>query len=472
MGRYLDTMGPSDRTGLLVLPHPSAKGRHVELTTNVAEVREVLSRTHAEIGANGGGLPYGGVNVANSGGPALSDSQRDTRQSRAETFGIVRNELMSLAQTLQSVEGTKTLVLMAGSIPGGLDGLPDAADFAAAAARARLTIYVVHPYGPLTPDDGVYELAGLTGGTVLDAVADGTSAFQRIARETSGSYVLGIEPLAGTPFDKPLKITVKVNRPGLTVRSPKQIVPPATPPASRSTHDVLADALFQPRPYTELPVSLASFSARGTDKSKLKTVIVAELPDASGDVAWGFQARRDNKIMADAFEKSAAADAGGGNSRVVTTSALLPAGDYALTFAAIDGTGRRGSLPHPLAVSLHHAGSVTFSDVFVGAAADGHFRPRLSFTPADRQLVAFVEIYGDAARQATSEFSLVDDAGTVLAHASSSTPADQADKRMVSATIPLPGGAPASCHVVVQIHAGGTSATAEHAIRVAAPAGR
>ena len=45
LGRFLDAMGPADRTGLLVLPHPSGKGRHVEMTSDVTEIRDVLHVT-------------------------------------------------------------------------------------------------------------------------------------------------------------------------------------------------------------------------------------------------------------------------------------------------------------------------------------------------------------------------------------------------------------------------------------------
>ena len=70
-------------------------------------------------------------------------------------------------------------------------------------------------------------LAGLTGGVVLSAVARATGVIERIGRETSGSYVIGVEPPQGIDRNKPLDVTVKVKRDGLTVRSPKQVVAPA-----------------------------------------------------------------------------------------------------------------------------------------------------------------------------------------------------------------------------------------------------
>ncbi len=140
---------------------------------------------------------------------------------------------------LANVEGPKTLVLVSRDVPGGAANMPDLQAFAEKAARARIKSVRRPPDpGPRRSADGapgdgrtgegLFDLAGLTGGVVLDAVGRGKGAFDRIARETSGSYLIGVEPDQSAPFSKPLKVSVKVTRPGLTVRSPKQIVPPLT----------------------------------------------------------------------------------------------------------------------------------------------------------------------------------------------------------------------------------------------------
>ena len=334
LGRFLDVMGPADRTGLLVLPHPSGKGRHVEMTSNVAEIRDVLSRVHA--------LPRGL--------PDLSPSQRigastfvppDPFKNPVDegVLSIVRNELTNLVEVLANVEGPKTLILVSRDVPGGVANMPDLQTFAEKAARARVKLYVVRqiPVPGVSADgqppdgkgggEGVFELAGLTGGVVLDALGRGKSAFDRIARETSGSYLIGVEPDQSTPFSNPLKVSVKVTRPGLTVRSPKQIVPPLT----RKTPDAkqeLGTMLMQPRLSTEIPMRIAAFTARSGEKNKLKSVLVVEMENAESPIAWGFQARQDNKVRADAFEPAAPGELVTGNLRSVSTSAVLSPGQY------------------------------------------------------------------------------------------------------------------------------------------------
>jgi VWFA-related protein len=283
LGRFLDDMGPADRTGLLVLPHPGGKGRHVEMTNNVSEIREVLSRVHAD----GRGLPdlapsaHIGENTFTPADPFKGPLQEDVES-------IVRNELTNLAEVLANVEGPKTLVLISRDVPGGLANAPDLQAFAEEAARARIKLYVVRqipvpgvsadgePLDARAAGQGLFELAGHSGGVVFDAIGNGQGAFDRIARETSGSYLIGVEPDQSTPFDKPLKVDVRVTRPGLTVRSPKQIVLPLT----RKTPDLkqtLGTLLMQPRLSTEIPMRIAAFTARSGEKNKLKSVLVVEM---------------------------------------------------------------------------------------------------------------------------------------------------------------------------------------------------
>ena len=98
-------------------------------------------------------------------------------------------------------------------------------------------------------------------------------------------------------------------------------------------------------------------------------------------------------MRADAFEPAAPGELVTENLLSVSTSAVLSPGQYRLIFGAIGADGRRGTVQHPLDVTLHKAGDLEFSDVFVGAAVGGHFRPRIVFGPGNRSLAAFVEVY-------------------------------------------------------------------------------
>ena len=117
---------------------------------------------------------------------------------------------------------------------------------------------------------------GLTGGRCSAASRSGAGVFERISREASGltCWASSRKPEALT---EPLGLKVRVKRPGLTVRTPQQVVPP--PPLTKwpDQKRALGFTLRQPRPATELPMKVSAYTVRGSANLRLKTVIAAEL---------------------------------------------------------------------------------------------------------------------------------------------------------------------------------------------------
>ena len=266
---------------------------------------------------------------------------------------------------------------------------------------------------------------------------------ERIGRETSGSYVIGVEPPQGIDRNKPLDVTVKVKRDGLTVRSPKQVVAPAAGSAKppKNAKGALGQVLRDPRLAADVGLRVTSYSAQGVEPDKVKTVIVAQVDEPPGearDLSWGFEVHDGDRIVADAFEKAKVKDAASG---VLITSASLPPGAYTLRVATIDDKGRRASVDHPLVTDLQQLGDVKVSDVFVGEAVDGHFQPRISLAGSVPQLVTFVEVYGKDARvfdNVSVEFSLRGmDGANRGAVRTKATPATGANKAMVQGALSL-----------------------------------
>ena len=70
---------------------------------------------------------------------------------------------------------------------------------------------------------------GLAGGALFEAVAGANFAFERVVTETSGRYLLGLEPAKRDRDGKPHDIDVKVSRKGVDVRARRQFVMPAAP---------------------------------------------------------------------------------------------------------------------------------------------------------------------------------------------------------------------------------------------------
>jgi len=73
---------------------------------------------------------------------------------------------------------------------------------------------------------------------------------------------------------------------------------------------------------------------------------------------------------------------------------IVPAGTYRMRVAAIDGSGRAGTVDTEVNANLESAGPVTLSAMMVGVAApDGGFAPRLLFA-GDKGAFGYFEIYG------------------------------------------------------------------------------
>ena len=424
LSRLISGFGPQDQTALIALPRP---GVWHDFTHDAGELQALLKRASSRnpkdvpeaiplgvtnVNPDTGNVTKGFGDVAVDRGeePDYRSTPATVPSWMATTAGNGDSDLMyaleALARRLKTVDGPKTLILVSTQFPAGV-GLTDYRQFAQLAAAARLSVYILKPHefatastaqsGLTTPFEeagGIDFLAGLTGGVVLNAVADASGVLARIERETSGTYVIGVEPPAGIERNKPLDVTVKVRRAGLTVRTPKVVVSPAAsstkPP--KDVRGAVGTTLHDPRIAVDVGLKVTTYSAMGAEPDRVKTVIVAQAdePGDANGVSWGFEVHDGDRMVADAYEKSPTRESTSGT---IITSASLPPGSYTLRFVTVDGHGRRASVDHPVNVELHEAAGLQFSDVFVGQAVDGHFSPRISVGASATDLVSFVELY-------------------------------------------------------------------------------
>jgi VWFA-related protein len=171
------------------------------------------------------------------------------RQVQASLSG-----LEALLRALAEVPGRKAVVLVSAGVlvSDRTDGRPDVGDIARVmgqtAARANATVYTVHidttstGFPPSNRGAGSSQLArdrALNGNWLSDFsqsaggrliyVPVGTAgfAFDRVLRETSAYYLLGVEPADADRDGQPRQLRVKVNRRGVNVRSRQWVVVPA-----------------------------------------------------------------------------------------------------------------------------------------------------------------------------------------------------------------------------------------------------
>ena len=185
----------------------------------------------------------------------------------------------------------------------------DIRDAIAAATRANVTIYSVDPRGltalgdenielGATPEDpqlrldsrglqdelrlsqdSLRTLSDQTGGFAIVNANDFRGGFDRIREDNSAYYLIGYYSSNERRDGKYRKITVRVKRPGLEVRSRRGYVAPRgkeKPPENRGLAPDLAEALQSPIPAPGLPIQMtaAPFKGPAPNASVLVTIEV------------------------------------------------------------------------------------------------------------------------------------------------------------------------------------------------------
>ena len=403
-GRFLDQLGPADRVAFAALP--ATGGLSVGFTTNHQLVREALARVVGNepnlspdrLLLIQGNTTRSGMSVAEAlslnqhknlaGEPDLlrrvcgalrNNSRRYQECGRAlvlEADFMTAQLLQPVQQSmgalrvllggLQEIDGPKTLLL----ISEGLIAEEQQLGLAAAAA-ARVTIHALlidsagyqgaSTFGisPTPTRDRVVREQGLrllssqAGGGLFRIVGMSGAAFQRLGRELSGYYVLGVETDPRDQDGRPHQIRVEVRRSGTTVRARQQFQVSADRPLQRtrkSDAELLAQALRAPFPIADLPLRLATYAHHDAATSKVRVRLAAEIERAdegSSELGIGVTLiDPEGRVAVDAIERSTLAPVGGETGRLLkyVRSFVVEPGTYTLRVAAIDGRGRLGSV--------------------------------------------------------------------------------------------------------------------------------
>jgi VWFA-related protein len=161
--------------------------------------------------------------------------------------------LDTLLRALAGVPGRKAVVLVSAGVlvSDRRDGRPDVGELSKTmgqtAARANASVYTVHiemggtgvaassrlasstsTRDKLLLGNWLDEFSATAGGTrIYVPVGAGAFAFDRVLRETSAHYLLGVEPDEADRDGLPRQLKVKVDRPGVTVHSRQWVVVPA-----------------------------------------------------------------------------------------------------------------------------------------------------------------------------------------------------------------------------------------------------
>ena len=375
---------------------------------------------------------------------ALNEGPRDIddmeRAFNAQsTLGTIRQ----LAEFMSGVRGRrKALVLFSEGIdydihdvinnPGASAVLDDSREAIGAATRSNLSIYAIDPRGlsadasfdassqgpPVDADPGyrldstglqneamlqqesLRLLAEETGGFAAVNSNDFKTMFARIQTDNSNYYVLGYYPTNDRRDGKFRRIDVKLNKPGLVVRSRKGYLAPhgklaaaATPEAAEGTPPALREVLGSPLPIPGLRLAATAAPFKGkAPNASVRLVVQADGRDLSFKEQDGkFVGAVDLAVMA--VDESGGKNKGGLHFQVplpllpatyqqvsrtglrVTATMDVPPGRYQLRIGAVDGTSHRiGSVHFDLDVPDFTAEPLTMSGLVLTSALAGQVR--------------------------------------------------------------------------------------------------
>jgi VWFA-related protein len=451
--RLLDQLTPADRAALVVFPTP---GPSVDFTSDFGKVREALKRvvgrarlTHPRFTlrealayTEGDEQRWDEVIRRECPGAADAAGASETPTSRSAQNDLVacRGQLEADAGTLaqgfrrQSVvslralqalfgalgnfEGPKSVVLISEGLVS--ESTADYEELARTAGASQVTLYTLQlepgadasnaralddSEDRLLHNSGLQALATLARGATFRVGGAGVGVFERIARELTGYYLLGIEPEAGDRDGRDHAIKVSVRRPGAAVRARRSVRFPSNEGAGPKMEDVLKAVLGAPFPAVALPLRVATHALRDAASGKVRVLVSAEIGHDAGTlgrVSVGY-ALVDSKgrVVTSAVQREPRPAAPGVPAPFMGTLLVEP-GLYTLKLAALDGRGRRGSVDHPVRALLTSAEGLEVGDVMLALPATrpgAAFAPTIDLEVAGQPINAYVDLYAkDASR--------------------------------------------------------------------------
>ena len=394
---FMKRLADSDRVSLVTMPYGGIK---VPFTADHARVQAELSKI------------VGRAPAEQTGSSLACDSRRtlesmiaylDTLGQRAEPATVI------FITAALAAPRRDAPAMMAPGMCELTRELFEQVGVAAGAARAQF--YIVQPVdlfntgavvqrenvagvgytGSDNPIEGIENLAGVTGGKMLALTGSADTALGRILRERAAHYVAAIAPDRNDRNGRSQQLDVRVKRPGVEVRSRPHITfPRPEPTLGRAVEPSPREMLSTAAVFRDLPLRAAGFAAFEGTGDAMRIVTLAEPVEPDVKIA---------SLLAAIFD----ADGRSVSHWSATTEELqrrpvigaMPAqpGNYRLRVAAIDTTGRAGTVDYSVTAESVRTGPMKLSSLLLGLSRDGRFVPRLQFT-TEPVAIGYVELYG------------------------------------------------------------------------------
>ncbi|HEX5214983.1 MAG TPA: VWA domain-containing protein [Vicinamibacterales bacterium] len=260
---------------------------------------------------------------------------------------------------------------------------------------------------------GVHELAIAAGGEAFTVIGQADRFFKRIIAETSGVYRLGVDAPTSIKRDRFIDAKVKVNRPGVTVRSNRHALVRSEAAEAVPIDDALRARLAQGGVAYGVPIALATALRRERAGDRVELGVNALMPaNAPGPLTTMFTLVNEAGQAVQAGKKIATQTTATEDYRVALGIPIAP-GAYRLRVAVADAAGNIGSVETSLDATLKKFGRFAVSELFLtwsGADATPRFLA-LETLPADATTLRVgLELYPDdgaAEAEVSVRFELV-----------------------------------------------------------------
>ncbi len=430
--KFLDRLQPGDRVGLVAFPLP---GPSVAPTTDRAAVRAALGKvigTAVPASSLAGPTRF---NISVSEALAIADRQsfdfqavvnrecalvrtsqdlqycRDQIQMTADSMALAieaqsQRSLQGIDDVVEAVgslrEHKSLVVLSAGLISseratGRASFGGQMAQIGRVASATNTNIYVLHfdnafleafsaesksMSQTLFQDislaaTGLETISGSAGGTLFRVATGPEFAFDRVLKETSAYYLLGVEPAEGDRDGKSHRLGVAVKLPGVSVRSRREVILPRASAGPRSPERTVVDALEDPRVASTLPIRMTTTTTARLSAEACEVLLSADIGDALpatlemrvGYVVTDAAGHRSEPVV---VARRLAHRASGPQGSVSYIAALvMRPGTYTARLATADPAGLVGSADHRFTVRMEESGGMTLGEILLADSARG-----------------------------------------------------------------------------------------------------
>ena len=443
-GAFVDSLHPADRVGLVAIPH----GVYIDFTSDHDRVRRAVEglsglgvRRPPHLLMIGLGEAYR-IAEFNDRGTEITVARRfcgddaeddincltGLRQKSHEIVqwtrydsGNARRGLESLLGEMRELEGPNTLVWISGGFV--IDDQLALLEIRKRAAASRTTLYVMMVPEPLIDmrsrrsflgtvarddrrkkEQGLVALAAFTGARLMRAQFNPGPLFERIERELSGYYLLGVQSRP-TDRDKERRgIKVSVERDGARVRA-RQELSFAAADVDQSVDERLARMLRAPMVTQDLPLRVATYAYQATEREQMRIQVAAEV-DAPSDVpsplTMGIVLRDSEGTAVLTRQQQITATLVHTPSGPVIEASFpltISPGMYSLRVAVVDAAGQGGSVEHPVHAQVTSSGPLAVGDLVVAAQSSsqpGEVQAPVEARVSGDRLVVYTELYADS----------------------------------------------------------------------------